>query len=240
MIYVVNMIHATASQRRRSARLDAIVDAAMSIVLERGLSALTIADVAKAVDYTPGALYRYFPSKGALVAELNKRAVVAYTEVAAHLTAQCAHTAHTELLTLLGVGFAFPAAARHRPALFALVANTLGDPRRFVGVEEAAHIPSLLALLETIGGTVASAQEAGALQAGPPTDRATRLVFGLMGVLQLRKLERDASAELLDVDGLARGLTLDILVGWGADRALLTTLSPAASALAQDALQVLP
>ena len=52
----------TARARRRQARLAAILAAAEAQVIDGGFDALSIHGVAKAVDLTPGALYRYFDS----------------------------------------------------------------------------------------------------------------------------------------------------------------------------------
>ena len=59
--------------RRRARTLTALLDEALRIVEEHGLDGLTMAALAERMDYTTPALYRYFASKGALVAELNRR-----------------------------------------------------------------------------------------------------------------------------------------------------------------------
>ena len=61
----------TPRARRRQARFKAILDAAMDLLVTDGLDGLTIHQLAKAVDYTPGALYHYFASKDAIIAELQ-------------------------------------------------------------------------------------------------------------------------------------------------------------------------
>lgn len=55
------------SERRRQQRIDAIVDVALAQFTERGYGATTMAAIAEAVNLTPTALYRYFPSKQALL-----------------------------------------------------------------------------------------------------------------------------------------------------------------------------
>ena len=57
--------------RRRQAVADGIVAAARSILLERTTAdALSMREVARRADYTVGALYRYFPSRQALLVAL--------------------------------------------------------------------------------------------------------------------------------------------------------------------------
>jgi AcrR family transcriptional regulator len=52
-----------------------MLEVAMEIVAEQGLEALTIARLAKALDAAVGALYRYFPSKDALLVQLQVQAL---------------------------------------------------------------------------------------------------------------------------------------------------------------------
>ena len=56
--------------RRLAAREQAIVDAARSIAGEGGMGAVQIATVAQRADIAAGTVYRYFPSKAHLVAEV--------------------------------------------------------------------------------------------------------------------------------------------------------------------------
>ena len=65
----------TRRARRRAARRQEIVDAAMQLVLEDGLDGLTIARLAKEVDAAVGAIYRYFDGKEAVIVELQLLAV---------------------------------------------------------------------------------------------------------------------------------------------------------------------
>jgi len=51
------------SERRRKAKLDAIVDAASELFAREGYENTSMADVASAVDLTPKALYYYYGSK---------------------------------------------------------------------------------------------------------------------------------------------------------------------------------
>src|SRR5689334_6441034 len=67
---------ATSGTRRRRApeeRTDALLDAAESLLLERGLSAMTVADVAEAAGVAKGTVYLYFDAKEALLAGLRAR-----------------------------------------------------------------------------------------------------------------------------------------------------------------------
>ena len=72
------MVHKTLktnSRDRRRAQVDDILAHATELALAGGLEGVTIHGLAKAMDYTPGALYRYFPSKAELLAALHLRLV---------------------------------------------------------------------------------------------------------------------------------------------------------------------
>src|SRR5436853_399827 len=67
--------------RRREASVERVVETSMKILTEEGLGALTMHRLAEALDYTVGAVYRYFPSKESLLAELERRVVVSFGQV---------------------------------------------------------------------------------------------------------------------------------------------------------------
>jgi AcrR family transcriptional regulator len=65
-------------ERKRQARIDGILSTAMGLVMQEGLEACTIHRLAKELDLAVGALYRYFPSKGAIIAALELRVINDY------------------------------------------------------------------------------------------------------------------------------------------------------------------
>ncbi|MGA8002327.1 MAG: helix-turn-helix domain-containing protein, partial [Pseudolabrys sp.] len=56
--------------RKHAEREQTIIDAAQSIAGEEGMGAVQIAAVAQRADIAAGTVYRYFPSKNDLVAEM--------------------------------------------------------------------------------------------------------------------------------------------------------------------------
>ena len=65
----------TKREAKRLARLDQLLSTAMEMIARDGLDTFSLHKLAAAVDLTVGALYRYFPSKGALVAALENRVI---------------------------------------------------------------------------------------------------------------------------------------------------------------------
>ncbi|MBD8079310.1 TetR/AcrR family transcriptional regulator [Cellulosimicrobium arenosum] len=72
-------------ERKKRRRRDALVDAAQSLVLERGLDAVTVEDVCEAVGVSPRTFFNYFPSKDDAVLGLED--LVLTTDAAADFEA---------------------------------------------------------------------------------------------------------------------------------------------------------
>lgn len=59
-------------RKSRAERRREILDATLALISEHGLEGATVTRIATAVGITPGALYRHFESRAALIAEANK------------------------------------------------------------------------------------------------------------------------------------------------------------------------
>ena len=125
-------------ERKRLARKEEILAVALELVVEGGVPSLTIHRLAKQLDYTPGALYRYFSSKGALIAELQCRAVETIHE---RLTAQ--HELFNSrleelklpervrcLARVVSLADSYAALVETHPHEMNLISALAGDPRR--------------------------------------------------------------------------------------------------------------
>ncbi len=66
-------LQATDESPKQSVRRDAILDAAQQVFSEKGFELATIQDVATACSMSAGNIYRYFPSKAAMVSGLVER-----------------------------------------------------------------------------------------------------------------------------------------------------------------------
>jgi AcrR family transcriptional regulator len=119
---------ATKRAERRAFRRDEIMKTAFALVEEGGLDAVTTTELAKRTGAALGALYRFFPSKAAVIAALQKEAL---DELHADLTAAM-KTATTS---------ATSARAGALAALVAIADVVFGEPRthaaRFRLIDEA-------------------------------------------------------------------------------------------------------
>ncbi|MFW6051125.1 MAG: TetR/AcrR family transcriptional regulator [Myxococcota bacterium] len=213
----------TARGRRTAARF---VDAALALVAEHGLDNLTIQRLAKETGLAVGALYRHFPGKGALVATMQARV---FADLADDLRAADAalpgpdqgntaeNPATLALARVIAALRAYRALAAHHPERFALLAQTLGDPRELVTLDEAQPVAAPLGrLMADMSRRLEDTATATALAAGDPRHRALVLWASVHGVLQLRKLERFHMAGM-HAAALAEEATRTLLLGWGAD-----------------------
>lgn len=212
------MVHETPQTpraRRHDANVTRILEAAMDLVAEGGLEALSMARLAAAVDYTPGALYRYFGSKDALLAQLVAQIL---EEVHAFLArAEAALPAGSFPLTrVFALAQGYRAFARERPHSFGLLAMTMAEPR--VLLPQAAHAQPVtervLATLELLAQALGDAVGAGQLEDGDVAERTLCLFATLQGLLQLHKQARFAPG-VLELDRLVPTGTRTLLIGWG-------------------------
>lgn len=205
--------------RARARRLDEIAVEAMRIVRDEGIESLTTHHLARRLDVAVGALYRYFPSKAALVAELERRALDALGRHLARCLSQSAGAFRGDGAALSRVvlaGRAYGHFTRVHPTEAGLIGQLLADPRTFVaGDEAAALVATTTGLLAEVAALFDEAAATGGLPRGPSMERAVLYWSGLRGVLELAKLR--AHLPGFDAAPLADAMTRALLVGFGGD-----------------------
>lgn len=225
VVHKVNMVHTIAEsgpKSRRVARRQAILDEARDLVNASGFDALTLQRLATRLGYAVGALYRYFPSKEALIAGLE---VEVLTELAERM-ARVAEAARIDapdapIAAIIARGRIYAALPKASPEDYRLISLAVADPRVLVPGPQAADI--LEAARPIFGGLaedLETAHNAGTLDSGAPVDRALILWSGLQGVLQTQKLARVAP-ELIVPERLAAEFIVSLLYSWGASRDML-------------------
>lgn len=214
------MIHGspelTPRARRHEANLEKIIEAAIEVVAAGGLEALSMGRLAAAVDYTPGALYRYVDSKDALLAQVMTRIL---TELRTALVAAVAAlpTGATPIERVVALVLGYRGFAHREPHRFGLLAATLAEPRVLLAAP-AHSTPTAVGVLATfapLAEALTAAVAADQLAAGDTAERALCLFAMLHGLVQLPKLARHAPTAI-DVERLALGGTRALLLGWGA------------------------
>lgn len=117
-------------RRRAEHRPDELLDAALTLFVEKGYAHTSVAEIARAAGLSKGAVYLYFPSKQAILEGLVQRAV---SPVAARVLAATDLAANDIRHTLR--------------AILTIVATALGDPKVFavprIVICEAAIAPEI-------------------------------------------------------------------------------------------------
>jgi AcrR family transcriptional regulator len=105
-------------EKRRSRTREAILEAAMQVVRQNGVEALSIREIVGRIDYSPSGLYEYFASKDEIIQELVR-------EGFARLTAHMERGIHgeTALARLQEAGKAYMHFALQEPQLYLLMFN---------------------------------------------------------------------------------------------------------------------
>ena len=208
--------------RRRLKKLDEILSTATEIALEGGLEAVTIHRLAKELDYTPGALYRYFPSKAALLAALHVRLIrrlstrvhSAWGATAAFCDKHEASQDERNLFALLAVTIASMQFAAEEPGPFRIIAASFGHPRHMLEPASAVEATeAYVGLVKDIATHVQGLTDSGFFRPGSAAHRAITLLMGSHSMLQLEKVTRMAP-DLFDSQDLTKELSQSLLRGW--------------------------
>jgi AcrR family transcriptional regulator len=233
-------------ERTRLLRHRTYLRVALRIVTEEGLEALTMARLATEADAAVGTVYTYFPSKAALVAEVQREAIEtlsrSYLLVSTRLEDRLASAtagpdrpddATVALTRVLGFVRFWIAAFEAFPEEAGLNAMLLSHPTGMSPEDTARVMPAALHLLDQARARLDEATDAGALHPGDGTERVVTLAAAVTGVIQLNTLA-PLDPELFDGSRLASRLALDLLSGWGAPASSLAAAVDRIDALAAD------
>ncbi len=198
-----------------------------------------MAALAEAADYAPASLYTYFPSRSALLAALQQRALVVLAGVAEqHLRAWDVALATTDaeqprlaaLARLWAFSDLFLVAPHTHAREFRLQQQLLVSVGAEDGADAAAVVPTAMAVLDVPRRLLDAATTSGALVAHEdatdpidgPIDGSILRTFAWVVALN-GALMADGLTTGLPTTGAALGreLTAGLLVGWGAEPALV-------------------
>lgn len=146
-------------EKRRARTREAILDAAMQIVMQHGVEALSIREIAGRIDYSPSGLYEYFASKEEIIEALVNRGF-------AYLTARLEHGIHgaTALARLQEAGKVYMQFALQEPQLYLMMFNHKPlFPSSIAEVEQNTAYSQLVQILQDglVSGEIRSASGAG-------------------------------------------------------------------------------
>jgi AcrR family transcriptional regulator len=220
--------------RRREATLAEVLGHAEHLVASEGLEALTMHRLAAIHGVRVAALYRYWPSKDALLAALLGRVFdqlfSSISDARAALAPVGRGPGEAALGRLVAASRAYLRFAEARPEASALLTRMLAAPRPVVPDETSRPtlLPRVLRLAEDIGADLEGARAAGVLSDGDDVARAVLLWTSLQGLVAARKMSRFGLGGPLA--SLEDELVRTLFGGWGAEAGVLARATEAARA----------
>ena len=208
-------------ERRRRARIEAILDESMSILLNEGADALTMRRLADSLDLTAGAIYRYFPGKGSILASLGHRALDRLSN--AMDTAEQAAAIRWEkedsvphIQCILARTWAYWRICVDEPATWRLLNILMVDPRQMIP-EDKGHAEFMQRVVSQIGRMAELLEMAAAHgivnSDQPGLVRALGILASLNGSMLLVKMSEAANAAF-DPASTLDGMMRSLLLGW--------------------------
>lgn len=210
-------------EARRLARRAALLGAAMRIVARVGIAELTMQAVADRVGCSVGTVYTHFPSKGALVAELQNQSVLRIVQslqtvrVRAAVRYEAVGLAGAERAAaeLMLFGEFFIACWDAFPEESHLLFSVLAERDRVVPDADLGPVLGSTIVLLALGrDAVHDAVEAEVIAPGTDMDRVVVGAAAMLGVL-LTSHVGHIDAIAFDHRRLTRTLWHDLLRGWG-------------------------
>ncbi|MGE3725718.1 MAG: TetR/AcrR family transcriptional regulator [Candidatus Sericytochromatia bacterium] len=216
-------------ERKREQRIQSLLQSALELIKQDGLAGLTMQKLADRQDYAVGALYRYFKSKDALLAALQRQILTAFAEVihtADQVFIQTQSDKHlepktqtieraralTRLLLASEVYFHLPKIC---PQRFRLLYEMTFSPQPLLGLHEGLLVLQVaLPLFKELEDRFAEAALVMALSGGTASQRAILYWSSLQGLLPLEKLTRFVPG--YDLPKLRTELENTLLLGMGA------------------------
>lgn len=209
---------------KRARKMQEILGIALDLACENGLGNMTLHTLARRMDRSVAAVYRYFPSKEAVVRELQRLVGTHITLLTQEATQAFEQSAAQQnipesislLAQILLSAKVYETYARTKPDEFDLITHHLSTAFYKLPEKDAGLVFDVTRInLEALASRFDAAAEKGLLHAGDAKGRSMMFWGALQGVLQVQKMERSApdfftSKELPNT-------TLDaLLIGWGA------------------------
>jgi AcrR family transcriptional regulator len=209
------------ADKRRSIE-EAVLDLATEMIKDGGPEGVTMANLAQLVNLSVGGLYRYFPSKGAILVGLEKRSIASYHAVQEGLLEELEPKLARRpkpvaaLARLICASAAYLEHARREPVQHLMISQMLASPQVLLDDDEAREVEShVRPVIERGAALMVDAVMVGALEAGDIAQRTFVMWAAMQGADQFRKRDR-LLPPTLHSWALADHACDSLLRGWGA------------------------
>ena len=199
--------------------IDAVLSHALELVHQGGLEGLTLGKLARRLETTPSALYRYFPNKAAVLASLQRQALSRLDQHLSQTLAQwrppLGEVQQIALRRILVALRGWREFALTHPAEHRLIDGFLSAPRPVLSMELALTVEEELSrVFSQIANVLESAVEVGALEPGDANQRTQVLASALHGLAHFQKRDRFVD-QSVQTPALEFVLLSGLLTGWG-------------------------
>ncbi len=165
----------------RDSRREEILDRALDVILEVGLGKLTFRRIADKIGFTEAAMFRYFPSKKALILSLMDRLDAMLLGPIREIAADADTPPARRLEAVLRHHVALVVRHNSLPMLLLAEATASGDPRLLARMRRI--LADYLEILRKIVDQLPAADRPGAL---PPGDCLALMLLGIPSALAIR------------------------------------------------------
>ncbi|MHC4391476.1 MAG: TetR/AcrR family transcriptional regulator [Planctomycetota bacterium] len=189
----------TRRAQRRQAKTRRILTAALDLVAREGIDALKMKPLARGLDIAVGAVYRYFPSKAALLVGMQQKVLgdlrACFVEVLEQVAAGAEQRGASEhecaLLPILAAAHVYAALPAAVPDRFAVLQRIVGDPQHFLDQESGVvAYQAMIEVLTPLAEAFRAAQGGRVIAPADSVKRAILFWSALHGTLQIRKFSR--------------------------------------------------
>ena len=218
-------------QRRRNKKFNTMLEHAMKLIVKNGFSSLTMRTLAHSLDITPGALYRYFPSKGHIIGALGNQILETYTHSIQKATAaakQSYNDVSPQQKSIFIIGslakeyftISIQAAEKYRILQMIMTDETryMTDPDDY-----SKFMSGSMELLQYVALQYEEAVQTKAIHKGNGFERALILLTLLQGSLQLIKFGQEMPQNINPIQIFSLGLS-NHLLGLGASKEQVDTM----------------
>lgn len=201
-------------ERNRRDKIQRILNTAKSLIENGGIEALTIQRLAQQLDCAVGALYRYFPSKDALLAELQCGVIrnvkdTLFDDIDSRISDE-------PLVQLVSVAKCYQTYLMNHPSHFRLISLGVSDPKQYLPTELGLKVMhEVQIILLRMSQIIEKAADTGVLGTGDAQPRTLVYWSAIQGVMQMNKLSRFSPDTLNNTQLLIETLRT-LLLGWGA------------------------
>lgn len=212
--------------RKRLKKKNEIIDYLLARLEKQSIHNLSLNKLAKEMDYSPAALYRYFPSWGTLLSEALKRVIIGINNSADHFLKNAnTHIQNNQFSTstaliiqLHALAESFYQFSETYPGQFSLINHLLAESQIIVNEQEAEiTLKDAMHLFGKLSTLISQGVDNETFTEGDLLARTISYWSAIQGLLQTRKLARFAKSPP-NYQNTTHDLIEGILLGWGATR----------------------